>query len=261
MADAINRQSNATGITASLEVRNGESSLVLNTRKTGEDQSFTIQDASAGGNAVDALGLNNNIQAARNAEFTVNGEQRTSATNTAALGNGLSATFTRTTDTDAEVSAGRDTAAVNNAVRDMVNNFNQLREASLNHSGDRNAQRLQQQLDNVSRAFGNTLSSIGITQNQNGYLQINQEQLATAIDNGAAERALGEGSSVTQRLNQIARTADTNPNQYLSHQSRNNMNAPAAGNDSFLDNIRFNAHQQNRLNQWDMVGMLFSMGV
>jgi flagellar capping protein FliD len=259
MADAINRQN--TGINAAVEVnsRTNESTLVLTTRETGERQGFTIEDGSRG-NAVAALGLNENVQEARDAVYTVNGEERTSASNTVNLGNGLNAALRQTTAEDVTVTAQRDNNAINNNIREMVNNFNQLREAAVNNNSDSGAQRLQRQLDNISQAFGTTLANIGITQNQNGYLQIDNERLTASIENGSAERALGENSTISQRINQVAQSADNNPNQFISRQSRGNLNSTPV-NDNYLDNIRFTSRQQNMMNHWDTVGMLLSMGV
>jgi len=259
MADAINRQD--TGITATVQYdeRTRQSTLLLTSDETGERHGFDITDGSQG-NAVSALGLNNNVREARDAMFTVNGEARTSASNTAELGNGLSVTFRATTTEDATVSARQDSNAINNTVRDLVNNFNQLREAAVDNSRDRGAQNLLRRLDTISQAFGRSLSSIGITQNQNGYWQIDNDRLTTAIENGTAERVLGGNSSVTQRLNQVASAADNNPSQFISRQSRLNMDQTSIS-ENYLDGIRFNAHQQNRLNNWDMIGMLFNFSI
>jgi flagellar hook-associated protein 2 len=256
MADAINRQSQNTGVTASVEYdsQTRESTLALNTRETGEAQGFTIQDN--GGNAVAQTGVANVTQAAQNAEYTLNGDARTSASNTVNIGNGLEVTFRETTQEDATVGAAQDTTAINNAIRDMVNNFNQLREAAVNNNSDRGAQNLQNRMDNISSAFGASLSRIGITQNENGYLQIDEKRLASAIQDGSAEDILGGSSSITQRINQVAQTADKNPNSFISRQSRDNANNTI--NENMFSNIQFNPFQQSFQSHWNTVGMLFS---
>jgi flagellar capping protein FliD len=264
MADAINRQPNS-GVTATVEVnaKTNESTLVLTGRETGERNDFTVRDVSS--DAVSRMGIGDATTEAQDARFTINGsEERTSATNTVNVGNGLSATLRQTTEAgeSVQIGAARDSTAINNAVRDLVNNFNQLREAAVNNNSDRGAQSLQQRLDSLSRAFSNTLSGIGITQNQNGYLQINEERLSAAIENGSVERALGSDSSFTQNLSRVARAADTNPSSFVSRQSRDNINQqPTVNDNDFFDNIRLTPWQQNLTNRWNTVGLLFSMGV
>jgi flagellar capping protein FliD len=258
MSDAINRSS--VGVNASVNVNAQGSALVLTGRETGENQQFNIQDIA--GNAVSRQGLNDtaNIQTAQNAQYTVNGAQRESAVNTVEIGSGLRATLVAETDEPVQITAAQDSNAINNAIRSMVNSFNQLREAAVNNNGDRGAQRLQQRLDNTSMAFITGLNRIGISYNNNGYLQINEERLASSITDGSAERVLGSSGGFTRSLNQTARTADTNPNSFISRQSREGTNGIPM-NENFFESIRLSAYQQNFANQWNTVGMLFSMGI
>ena len=257
MADAINRQN--TGITAKVDYndKTKESTLVLTTRETGANQSFTINDTN--GNAVSALGIGNVTEQAQDAMYTVNGNAYTSKDNTVELGNGLSATFLKEA-SGMDVSAARDDKSINNAIRSLVNDFNQLREAAMDSKSDRGAQNLIQRLDSLSSAFSAGLSRSGITQNKDGYLQIDEKKLEAAIKDGSAEKTFGANAGFTQRLNAVASMAEKNPNQFISHQSRANMNATASNN-NYLDDIKFTAAQQNKINNWDMVGMLFGIGI
>jgi hypothetical protein len=136
----------------------------------------------------------------------------------------------------------------------MVNNFNQLRETAVNNSSsDRGAQNLQSRLDNISQAFGTSLARVGITQNDHGYWQINQERLASAISDGTAENVLGGNATITQRVNQVARAADENTNSFIARENRTPANN--APNENFFDSIRLNPFQQNFNNHWNTVGM------
>jgi flagellar capping protein FliD len=257
MADAINRQN--TGITARVDYNatTRESALVLTTRETGANQSFSIQDTN--GNAVSNLGIGNMTRQAQDASYTVDGNAYTSNTNTVELSNGLSATFLKEANS-IDINVARDDKSINNAIRELVNNFNQLREAAMDNRTDRGAQNLISRLDGLSSAFSVSLSRAGVTQNRDGYLQIDTEKLEASIKDGSAERTFGANAGFTQRLNTVADMAEKNPNQFISHQSRTNMNATAS-NSNYLDNIRFTASQHNKINNWDMVGMLFGFGI
>lgn len=262
MADTINRQSAGTGISASVSFneKTRTSSVVLTTRETGAAQSFTIRDTN-GGNAVSTLGANNVTQQARDARYTVDGAARQSAKNEVDLGDGLRATLQKPTADAAEVTVTRDTKQITNGLYDVVNNYNQLREAAINAGKDRNAQGLRQRLDTLAAAYAGALSQAGITRNQDGYWQIDQDKLQKGIENGAAERVLGANSMLTQRLSQTGKMADTNPSQFISPESRRNITTPVANTADSTGAIRLSPFQQMRTQQWSFVGMLLDIGI
>jgi len=247
-ADAINRQK--IGVTAAVEYddKTKKSSLVLKSNETGAKGAFSVADA-AGGQLVKSLGIGQATQEARNAIYTVNGDEKTSEKNTVDLGDGLTGTLNKVSAEPIKVTVGKDTGAVASAVSDMVKGFNGLMKAAKENESDRGAQVLRQRLDNLSAAYAPSLKNAGITRSKDGYLELDEKKLGTALESGYAERNLGGSSGFTQRLSQLAKSADANPSQFLSYQSRSNMNAPDVG---------INFYQSQK---YSNISLLLNMGI
>jgi hypothetical protein len=94
-------------------------------------------------------------------------------------------------------------------------------------------------------------------------LKIDDEKLRAAFESGSAERYLGNDSfGFTQRLSQVARQADTNPEQFISFRSRNNMNSNQGGVrevDYESEYFRFMSAERNQ--RLTDIGLLLSMVV
>jgi flagellar hook-associated protein 2 len=257
MAAAINSQN--TGVTANVvyNEKDKTSSLTLTARDSGEEKAFEIQDKE--GNLAEYTGADRVSTRAQDAVYTVDGEERRSATNEADLGDGLTGTLKKITDGAAEVSAGYDQTEITNSVYEMVDGFNQLRELAADRSDDRGAKSLQQRLDSLTSAYKTTLGRAGISLNKDGYMEIDKQKLETAIGNGQAESVFGENSGFTRSLSSTAKTAEQNPERFLSYEARNSKSTSESFNfDDYLSSAKFSPFQTNRLNQWNNMGMLFS---
>jgi len=248
-ADAINKQKIGVAATVEYDDKTKKSSLILTSNDTGAKKAFSVAD-SAGGQIISAFGIGQATQEARDAVYTVNGDEKTSENNTVDMGDGLTGTLKKISDEPIKITVIKDTDAITSAVSEMVKNFNGLRKTAANFRSDNGAQVLQQRLDNLSAAYASSLKNIGITQDNNGYLELDEKKLRTAFENGGAERNLGSDSvGFLQRLSQVAKSADTNTSQYISQRSRFNMNAQENGN-FFYQNQRYSN-----------ISLLFNMGI
>jgi len=201
----------------------------LTSNETGAKNAFSAADA-AGGRLVQTLGIGQPTQQARDAVYTVDGEEKTSGKNTVDLGGGLTGTLKKVSAEPIKITVAKDTDAIVGAVSDMVREFNGLMKTAKSNDGDRGAQVLRQRLSNLSTTYVSSLKNIGITGDKNGYMELDEKKLRTAFENGPAERSLGSDSmGFLQKLSQLAKSADTNPNQFLSYQSRLNINASDSG--------------------------------
>jgi flagellar capping protein FliD len=232
MSDAINDQN--TGVTATVQFEAGNrqsnlrSYLILASNETGRDNSFTLADVPNRGNAVASTGANTVAQPARDAVYTVNGAERTSARNVVELGEGVRAALRDTTDTDIAVSIRTDTEGIANTIGNVVNNFNEMLQSTANISRrDSSAYELLQRMDNLFNTYESSLRDIGVTRSQDGVLQIDNARLNNAIEQGTAENTLQSG--FTNRLTQLGQAATSNPTQFVSTRTRNDMNVVDTG--------------------------------
>jgi flagellar hook-associated protein 2 len=182
MASAIN--SAKTGVTASVATNstNGTSQLNITANNTGTDSAFSITDVT--GNAANYTGANNVTGAASNAEYSVDGNFNSSQSNTTDIDDSnVSLTFSGTV-SDAEVAVGSD----NNVSADSVNNFvtayNNLVSFAASNSQYISSNALNELNQGVQNQASD-LQSIGITQNYDGTLGVNQDTLSSSIANNS----------------------------------------------------------------------------
>jgi flagellar hook-associated protein 2 len=225
IAEAINGQNNGVSARVNYDNGNGQSSLMLISNETGQNNAFTIADIPDRGNAVAAVGADIVTQEARNAVYTVNGEERTSARNTVSLGNGISATFRDTTSSDVSVAARRDVEGIANTISNVVNNFDGVMQSAASLSNrDSGAYELLRQMDSLYNGYADALQDIGITRNQDGRLNVDNGRLYNAIENGSADRVLNDQGGFSRQLSRLSQSAVENPSQFVSPQARNDLN-------------------------------------
>jgi len=227
MAEAINNAN--LGITASVTTKGNTSALSLETGTTGPGMDgkprFTIRDVT--GNAATLTGVNNITQEAQNAIFSVNGsEKQTSATNRVDLGGGLVVTLVKASDEEVNISMGQNRFAMQNAARQVVNQFNALLESAQVNGTDRNTRMLIRDLQNAASFSRRDLEKIGIRIGRDGFLTVDESTMSAAAENGTLERFFGNGDSrrnnaFVSRLQRIADSVANNPMSHVSpHASR-----------------------------------------
>jgi len=261
MADAINKQK--TGVNAAVEYdgKTGKSVLTLTSNETGAGNAFTVRDTADGSNLVSKLGVGQASEQARDAEYTVDGERRTSAKNTVELGGGVTGTLKKAGPDTLNVTAKKDIEGVSKVVRDITDNFNGLLKTARS-SGDRGAQALRQRLDSIAGSYASSLRNIGITRGKDGMLEVDDKKLRKAFEEGSAERYLGDNSyGFTQRLSQIAKQADGNPGQFLSTESRRAAEAPASKQTDDPDKLYLRFMSSSRNVSLANAGLLLNMVV
>ena len=158
IAEQINQAD--IGLTATVETQNDQARLVI-TGKTGKSNSFTISDVS--GNAVAVSGMSNVSQNAQNLVYMVNNIHYENETNQITSIPGVTLNINQTGSYTVNVTY--DTEAIQNAVENFVNAFNQVEEKAQEF----NNPTINATLDII--ANNPMLQSIGI-ENVNGQLQI-----------------------------------------------------------------------------------------
>jgi len=259
-ADAINKKN--IGVTASVEYdsKTKKSSLVLSSTETGEKNAFTIADKAGQGNLVKTLGVDNTTQEARDARYSVNGVFKTSDKNTVDLGDGLTGTLKKVSYEEVNVSVKKDVSAITSAVKDLASNFNGLMKTTKDYGDDKGAKSLRQRMDSIASSYSSSLNQIGITRDKDGYLKVDEDKLKAAYENGNADKYLGDANSgFTQRLSQLGKSLDSNPDQYVSYKSRNNMEGVSGSSYGSGYNSSYNDYlSAYRMSQVNNLSMLFS---
>jgi flagellar hook-associated protein 2 len=180
MAQAINCAN--VGITAIVNNNPyfGTSQLEINANNTGTNNAFTLTDVS--GNAVSYTGANTVTAEATNANYTINGVSGTSQTNTVNVdNNNLTMTFNKTI-SDATVTVAHDMQSISNSINNFVNNYNEML-TYVNQNQQYISPLVASELTQNYEYQASNLQAIGITQNPDMTLSIDQNTLNNAIQN------------------------------------------------------------------------------
>lgn len=199
ISTAINKAN--LGIRAEVKTSGNQSYLNLESRNTGTANAFSLRDIS--GNAASALTLNNSAQAAKDAQYIVNGANYESASNAVAIDNGngnVNLTLRGLTAAGtAKVVVGADTAKTVAAVKTLVESYNEMNDI-INSAGnatkrfERLLAGIQGEVSGIQRR---DYSNIGISFDKtSGTLSLDEEKLTKAItQNQSGVKSLLSGRS------------------------------------------------------------------
>jgi flagellar hook-associated protein 2 len=225
--DAINGASDNFGITATILNLTSGPRLVLTANDTGEENRITsISSTSSSGDlsgfdysyASDAdplldgdTGNYDQVRAASDAAFTLEGQALTSASNNVdSVIPGVTLTLKATTEADkpVELNISSDTTKVKSAIEGFVKAYNSLQslisdQTSYNSEtgvagtlqGDSLTRTVQNQLRSVLSGSYNSggaitsLFGLGISSNRDGSLQLDSDKLSTALTNSFSDTA------------------------------------------------------------------------
>ncbi|WP_432471965.1 flagellar filament capping protein FliD [Amphritea sp. HPY] len=245
--DAINNAEDNIGVTATILVVNGDKRLVFSTDETGTANELTITGTDTSGdldiydynsgtatpnasdpNKGDVTGYYDQVIAAADAVFSVDGQPMTSATNTIedVIPN---ATITLKESNASEpitLSISENSSAIKNQISTLVDGYNELitlinQQTSYNSEtnaagallGDSLVNNLQSQIRNAltsqisnSSSSYTSLSSIGITTEADGTFKLDSDKLDTALNDdyaGVTTLFSGEDIGVAQKVDTI----------------------------------------------------------
>jgi flagellar hook-associated protein 2 len=207
MAQAINGAS--LGISA--EVTNGSADgtkkLVVTSDATGAANAFTISDVS--GDAVTATGGDSVTTAAQDAAYAVDGTDFTSGSNTIYLDEGL-VTVNLQGIGESTLTVAPDAQQVENAITDFVSQVNSFID-SLENNSDYIKDDVLASLNSFISAHKNELASLGITQGEDGRLELNLDELATATSQNMEEikETFGGFDGLAVQMNNYASRIET----------------------------------------------------
>lgn len=177
------------GVTASVKTKDGKSSLVLTSNETGEKSAFSIE-ASNTSSAADRLGMNV-TQTAGNAKYSINGKEYTSESNTISIPDSRNATMTLRGEGSATLTVGgTDASKVVAAAKDFAAAYNKtishLMSGSADSIGAKKALNLISDNRYSDGYASSRLSSMGISIDKNGRMQVDEDKLTQAVQKSPA---------------------------------------------------------------------------
>lgn len=174
------------GLKASLAESEGRTSLRLTSESTGltpgRSQIFTISDThtSKASGTVDYFGLDYISREASNAQFLLNGEERTSSSNHFTIGKLFDVQLTGVSPEDKAVQIGlkTDVDSLTDNVTHLISGYNDfIRAASAYLDFQSQSQKLVQEFRGIASVYGSSLESTGMNLTEDGTLQVNRDRL------------------------------------------------------------------------------------
>lgn len=179
MASAINFAK--AGVTASVvtDSKTGTSSLKITSDKTGTGNEISLTDNS--GNAASATGANAVSTEAQDAVYKLDGVQYTSKSNTiSADNNKVQFTLKKAEGKDLQLSVGTDSKGIESDIKTLVKSYNSMIDTA-NSSNIAGAENLKADLEGIIKSKKGSLSNMGITQNDDGTLALDEKKLSSAV--------------------------------------------------------------------------------
>ena len=164
----------------------GATSLRLTSSATGVPSGggfqFRISDSNTSkrSGSVAYLGIDYTIRPPANAVFTLNGEPRTSASNSFIVGNQFEVTLHNTSNDGNETHIGlkTDVESLTDNISSLIQGYNSFLQAAGEHVASASgSQRLIQEMNSLSSHYGNDLEPAGLHINEDGSIEVNKDQL------------------------------------------------------------------------------------
>lgn len=229
LADLVNRSS--LGIHAS--IRNGSkesggvdtSALVLTSTQTGlsEKESYLFQlTPSAKAESIqlmNQLGIHQMTEKPKNSLFTLNGNEYSSLSNSFSINNTFELNLKKPTSENSPVRIGfkTDIDAIADNVMTLVDSFNKIlniaKNATSEATGDSN--KLYNELSSLSKVRRDSLETIGLMVDKQGFISLNKETLDEAISPSRGEETFSTLSRFKDALGAKANYVAINPMQYV----------------------------------------------
>jgi len=223
----IAKELKKNGLDASVKEENNKVSLSFSGNDTGSTKgTVSLRDIS--GNLTTQANLNNKVQSAQNAKFSVDGVAQEQGSNTAKLdGGNVTLSLTKVTDGKVPVTVGKNTDAAVNSVKDLVSNYNDFisgaQKVHLTNNANSEFNVLIKKLD-----MNTNLSDSGVTINKNtGELVIDEDKLRTALtkDPKKVENAFnGANGAATDIKNEMNKITTSAPAEYVAPPGASNSN-------------------------------------
>lgn len=222
LADFINKTGIGLDAQVALHKELGVSRLELSAKQTGiyGKSSFSVTDTEkpegAEAGLAEVFGLDRVSFPAQNAHYSVNGTSYESPENTASYQDTILLTFRSVTDSPVTVRPIPDRAAVYNALEEFTVTYNRLVQAGKSTvQENKSSALLLRGLSHLVASHYSSLSAIGITADEEGYLTLDSEKVNQAAVSGDAETVIRKDSSFLKALDNRLESIILNPMRYV----------------------------------------------
>lgn len=217
----INRSN--IGLTSKMLYSGNNSALEITSNATGLGFTPEIFSIAPGENSpydkvVSKLGLNNVSSYPTNANFLLNGMEKTTSSNTFTIGKSLEITLNGISKKGqaTSISLNDDLDSVISSINDMISSYNNLLDLSNNsNEGSDDAAILNKEIHKTTRQYASNLENIGITINENGKMTFDEALFIQTANEDDLDKSLASLNSFRQAIVSRADEISINPMKYV----------------------------------------------
>ena len=217
----INRSN--IGLTSKMLYSGNNSALEITSNATGLGFTPEIFSIAPGENSpydkvVSKLGLNNVSSYPTNANFLLNGMEKTTSSNTFTIGKSLEITLNGISKKGqaTSMSLNDDLDSVISSINDMISSYNNLLDLSNNsNEGSDDAAILNKEIHKTTRQYASNLENIGITINENGKMTFDEALFIQTANEDDLDKSLASLNSFRQAIVSRADDISINPMKYV----------------------------------------------
>lgn len=217
----INRSN--IGLTSKMLYSGNNSALEITSNATGLGFTPKIFSIAPGENSpydkvVSKLGLNNVSSYPTNANFLLNGMEKTTSSNTFTIGKSLEITLNGISKKGqaTSISLNDDLDSVISSMNDMISSYNNLLDLSNNsNEGSDDAAILNKEIHKTTRQYASNLENIGITINENGKMTFDEALFIQTANEDDLDKSLASLNSFRQAIVSRADDISINPMKYV----------------------------------------------
>lgn len=217
----INRSN--IGLTSKMLYSGNNSALEITSNATGLGFTPEIFSIAPGENSpydkvVSKLGLNNVSSYPTNANFLLNGMEKTTPSNTFTIGKSLEITLNSVSKEGqaTSISLNDDLDSIISSINDMISSYNNLLDLSNNsNEGSDDAVILNKEILKTTRQYASNLENIGITVNENGKMTFDEALFIQTANEDDLDKSLASLNSFRQAIVSRADDISINPMKYV----------------------------------------------
>lgn len=223
LAKLINNSS--IGIRASV-IESGDRSSLKMTSDTeglpaGKDAIFSVSDSrtSKASGTVDYFGLDYTSKAAANASFSINGEDKTASTNHFTIGKLFEVQLNGVSPEGEPVTIGlkTDIESLSDNINNLAAGYNEFLRAAASYLDTQSRSKaLLSELNGIANRFGDSFSSLGLSIQDDGLIQVNSEKLkSTALSSEDVAQTFDTIKVFSNALLKKSDAVSLNPMEYV----------------------------------------------
>ena len=196
----------------------GAKAIQVSSKSTGlasdETSIFNIS-SSISWRELNILGIDRMTQSASNSDFTLNGNDHESLSNTFTVNKAYELMLKAPSNGPVSIGLMNDTEALTDGINQLLDSYNGMIDVGLKYNGAHQNRTLFNEISSIGNSMADSLSATGITSDGLGHLNLDGEKLSSVINSEDRQAAFDTLNNLKQSIGKAASKASINPMAYV----------------------------------------------